>query len=392
MNPPDAQTTAPPTALVRLTCIVPRPLGRRIIERLQEGRFRELLVEPGRAGLLVMRRSRLPFLAGPKLDSYEVDMVRCVVRHDDAEAILAAVVVAGGLHEPGRGTVYAEPIEGYGFPACPASAGDAEGEPQAKRDRHSAGADGPRRITHGLAAITCILSAPGAGDALARVALELGVCVPVVTIGEGTGMRDRLGLLRITIPPGKEVVHLVAPSHDAEGILRMLVEAGRLNRPGMGFSYIRPLTAGVLDTRLRIGRQRAAASIEQIIAAIDDLHGGTTWRRRYLDTELLRSLDRRALGRDFCELVVTSDEGTTDIVTRTAVSAGATGATTTTVRRVAPRGSDTAAAAERSVIVVPVGRRDAVVRALRSTAVAIPPCSATLAAAPAPAVYSYSPP
>ena len=49
MSPPDAQTAAPPSGLARLTCIVPRPLGRRVTECLQEARFGELLIEPGRA-------------------------------------------------------------------------------------------------------------------------------------------------------------------------------------------------------------------------------------------------------------------------------------------------------------------------------------------------------
>jgi hypothetical protein len=50
-----------------------------------------------------------------------------------------------------------------------------------------------------LSGIGCILPR-GLGDPIARIALELGTCVPAITFGIGTGLRDRLGLLRIAIP------------------------------------------------------------------------------------------------------------------------------------------------------------------------------------------------
>ena len=52
-----------------------------------------------------------------------------------------------------------------------------------------------------LALLTFILSMKDAGDALVRVAISLGTGVPTITLGMGTGIRDRLGLLRITVLP-----------------------------------------------------------------------------------------------------------------------------------------------------------------------------------------------
>jgi hypothetical protein len=249
----------------------------------------------------------------------------------------------------------------------------------------------PAKVRRSLTAITCILSHPGAGNALARLALELGVCVPVISAGAGTGLRDRLGLLRVTIPREKEFVHLIAPAHDAEGILGMLVEAGQLNQPGRGFVYTRPVDLAVLNTRLRVGRQRTAASIEQIVAAIDDLSGGTGWRRRYPELELFQPPDRRTLSRELCELTLTNDEEHTDDFVQAAVAAGAAGATRAEVGRIDPGDDAVAAACERTVVVVPAARRHQVVQALLAVAARSAVVAGTLEIAAVLAAYSYAP-
>jgi hypothetical protein len=56
----------------------------------------------------------------------------------------------------------------------------------------------------------------GQAAALAEALLELGVCVPIVFFGEGMGLRDKLGLLRITIPREKEVIWFIVPRSDAD--------------------------------------------------------------------------------------------------------------------------------------------------------------------------------
>ncbi len=58
-----------------------------------------------------------------------------------------------------------------------------------------------------LKGITCIVQR-GEGDRIAKISLNTGASVPITTHGTGSGVRDKLGLLRITIPPEKELINL----------------------------------------------------------------------------------------------------------------------------------------------------------------------------------------
>jgi hypothetical protein len=163
--------------------------------------------------------------------------------------------------------------------------------------------------------------------------------VPVVGIGIGTGIRDRLGLLRVTISPEKELVYLMVPSHDADGLQRLLIEEGHLDRPGGGFLYQTPVSAGMVDPLIRIGRQEHAASIEQIIAAIDDLKKGTAWRKRFFGVE---SGFASESGSSFShrEISFFCHDGQGDAFVHAAMQAGAEGATVSRVRSMYLRDAD----------------------------------------------------
>jgi hypothetical protein len=128
------------------------------------------------------------------------------------------------------------------------------------------------------ALISCVVSR-GAGDSLAQAMLELGVCVPVIFFGTGVGIRDKLGLLRITIPVEKEILWLVVPRSDAELVEKTLIPRARLDVPGQGFLYNCFVHAPVVNLRIRKGKRIHAASMEQVIAALDEVHGSSDWRR-----------------------------------------------------------------------------------------------------------------
>ena len=74
-------------------------------------------------------------------------------------------------------------------------------------------------LLHKLSCVVCVLSDPGSGESLAKAALDLGICVPLVTFGTGNYMRDQLGLIRITISPEKEIVHRVILSLILPGMM-----------------------------------------------------------------------------------------------------------------------------------------------------------------------------
>ena len=128
------------------------------------------------------------------------------------------------------------------------------------------------------AIISCIVSR-GSGDYLAQAILELGVCVPVVFFGTGVGLRDRLGLLRITIPVEKEIIWFLVLRSDAELVEKTLISRARIDIPGKGFLYKSFVHAPVVNLRIRQGKRLHAASMEQVIAALDEARGSSDWRR-----------------------------------------------------------------------------------------------------------------
>jgi len=128
------------------------------------------------------------------------------------------------------------------------------------------------------ALISCIVPR-GQAAALAEAVLELGICVPVVFFGEGMGLRDKLGLFRITIPKEKEVIWFIVPHSDADLVEKTLIPRARLDIPGRGFLYKLSVYAPVLNLRIRIGKRSHAATMEQVIAALDEVRGSSDWRR-----------------------------------------------------------------------------------------------------------------
>jgi len=131
----------------------------------------------------------------------------------------------------------------------------------------------------GLTGIFCILQR-GLGEPISKIILENGIGVPTITYGTGTGLRDKLGLLKITLPREKDILKIVVNSSDAEHVMNFIIEAGRLESPGRGFIYEYPVKNGFINTRTSMDGVRHAANIDQIIAALDKLNGGVDWRKR----------------------------------------------------------------------------------------------------------------
>ncbi len=174
--------------------------------------------------------------------------------------------------------------------------------------------------------------------------------------------------MHITIPPEKEVVRLLIPEYDSGSIMQLLIEGMRLNRPGSGYIYGAPVNAGLLDTRLTIGFQKSAASMEQIIAAIDQLKSGTAWRKRFADIEPDRINAAHRLMADGREITVNCLEGGLAGLVAAAMEAGAGGATTFRLRRLLASDDDSASAARESAVInVPAPISGQVIQAILDT-------------------------
>ncbi|MDF7808220.1 hypothetical protein P4E94_12275 [Pontiellaceae bacterium B12219] len=362
--------------VARITCIVHQQLSGEVTNCLRTLGVQSVLVESARC---VRQRMRARFSGLPgllvNLTDDPMEIFRTTVPRASAERVVRALAATADLHTPGHGSIYAQDLFEVARRCDPP-----EIQP---------GVDGDEIVLRDMTLLTGILSMAGSGDALAGIALKLGAAVPVISLGSGTGIRDRLGLLRITIPPEKELVHLMVPTHDAAGLQRLLIEEGRFDRPGGGFLYQTPIRAGVVDPLMRIGRQEHAASIEQVIAAIDDLKKGTAWRKRFLGLEPGIDSARR-LVRNHREIGFICTEGQTAAFVYAAMCAGAAGATTARLRRLCFKDTDDGVAAcERGILCVPAAMASAVVDALCQVAVSCGDPVFRLQLIDAPIVFSH---
>ncbi|MDF3128372.1 hypothetical protein P0Y35_04115 [Kiritimatiellaeota bacterium B1221] len=351
---------APPTAndVTRITCAVHPHLGTLVTESLLSLGAHTVLVENARS---VRQRvhPRAWGLPGQKVElaNSPIELFRTTVPRSSAVQVVETLNQTLELQTPGRGSIYAQDISEYSQLNPPVIKEITSGETTAFRD---------------YTLINGILSKVGGCERLTESALRLGACVPIVTRGFGTGLRDQLGLLRITIPPEKEIVQLMVPSHDASAIQRMLIENARMDRSGGGFLYQTPISFGVVDPLLRIGQQEHAASMEQLIAVIDEMKKGTGWRKRFEAPEDRKRDARFVTHRKYSEITLVCSEGKANDFVLAAMEAGAGGATTERVRCLSASDLEGGVGArERGVICVPTSIRDKVVQVLRDMSQAL---------------------
>jgi len=91
-----------------------------------------------------------------------------------------------------------------------------------------------------VALITCIVQ-KGAGDALIEASREAGAQGATVYYARGSGVRERLGVLGLTVEAEKEIINIVVSTDQVDRIVETLYLRGHLDTPGMGFIYVAPL-------------------------------------------------------------------------------------------------------------------------------------------------------
>ena len=249
------------------------------------------------------------------------------------------------LNVPGRGNLYAEDvwIPGSVLPLPRSSLSVPESSPQVF-------------VSH-LMGIRCI-SQKGEGNRVAEIGLRTGTAVPAITYGTGTGLRNRLGLWRILIPAEKEITHLVVDENQVDTVMDMMIRAGGLDQPGKGFICCYPVRMGVLNTRFSTGSSGQAASIEQIVSAIDGMTGSTQWRKKTLSPggEFLSS--RRFL-TGLVNFSMICNEGFGTLLTEKAMEAGAGGSTLSLMRHMELDTPHAGVSPAREVSVMTIGESQA---------------------------------
>lgn len=91
-----------------------------------------------------------------------------------------------------------------------------------------------------IALITCIVQR-GLGDTLVQAAREAGAQGATVHFARGMGVRERLGILGVSVEMEKEVIDIVVSKEQVERVFERMYLAGNLDTPGMGIMYITPL-------------------------------------------------------------------------------------------------------------------------------------------------------
>ncbi len=300
--------------VVKITCTVHRALSKTVSDVLaslgipevysMKGKYLSLKEKPGPLGLGVKTA----------VAEDQVDIFRFYVRPEHEAAAAGKLIEAADLGIPGRGSIYAEDVRVF------------RNKPSSSAFNIPAGLTERTIPGKNNFSVLCCIVQRGEGLPLARAVLEMGLCVPVISFGRGMGLRDKLGLLRITIPVDKELIFFTVPEQDAELTAEVLIGKARLSLPGKGFIYQYPVRGWVVNTRVLQGKRKHVASMEQVIAALDTLHGSTDWRRRSVQTRR-RSSKGTEPDAGLINLSIISDEGLTGDFVRAAMDAGAGGAT-----------------------------------------------------------------
>ena len=88
--------------------------------------------------------------------------------------------------------------------------------------------------------ITCIVQR-GYGDEIVQAAQHAGSQGATIYFARGTGVRERLGVLRVAVETEKEVIDIVVASDQVDRVFERVFVAGKLDRPGRGIIYVTPL-------------------------------------------------------------------------------------------------------------------------------------------------------
>lgn len=248
-----------------VTAILPRHSSSEVADFILDSPCRRLVAFAAR-GTLIRNRWYQAFL--PSL-SPEQEVFSFLVPQEDEEVLMGQIVALGQLRLAGSGAVFAVKAERAVFSSgCPLWQNGALSYPRASS---------ALQLGRSLVGIFCIAQAKAA-ESIARAAVRSGAHGPSIFYCEGRGLRDRLGVLRFTQNPDKEFIQVIVDEFDAEPVFEAMVRAGNLDQPGRGFIYQMPIAKGVVNLATVTASSGQAASMQQVIHAIDEIRGGADWR------------------------------------------------------------------------------------------------------------------
>lgn len=296
----------------KISIVINKAFSGRLIEFLHEEGMDKLFVESGRSSILGKGRGILGVGKAEKLIYDPAEIVSVFIDSKLETALMSLITREFELSTPGRGAIFSADVS---IPM--------KHEDYVIYDALKSMPDKQCHFFDELIGLACIVQR-GEGDAVAKIALNAGASVPYTSYGTGTGVRDKLGLLRITIPAEKEIINLVMSKYDVDQVLEMYISEAKLDEPGRGIAYIYPIKRGLMNTRISLSKDGQAASMEQIISAIDSIKGGIEWRKAGVEDA---GLSKRNFLTQLCEIGLICVEGEAQKLSMIAMENGAGGAT-----------------------------------------------------------------
>ena len=85
--------------------------------------------------------------------------------------------------------------------------------------------------------ITCVIQKDLAGSVL-EAAKNVGAQGATISYAQGTGVRERMGLMGVTIDEQKEVIRIIVSEEQSDIVFETIYLAGQLDKPGRGIMYM----------------------------------------------------------------------------------------------------------------------------------------------------------
>ncbi len=248
----------------RLVAILPRNNTAEVVEAVFTETNSHAMIFPAR-GTLVRERWYQKFL--PVISPEQEHMVM-LLPNDKLEEVIYRIIEVSKLRKNGAGAIMATPCThfscGDGYALWPSDlADDAPQEPATEEAN--------------LWAINYIAQ-PEQSDQICKAAIDAGAHGPSINFCEGKGQRSQISLLRVTSEKTKEAMTVIADSIDVDGIYESMAEAAQPTLPGRGIMYKEPVSKGLVNLPGIFHHAKNAASMQQIVRAIDSLTGSKEWR------------------------------------------------------------------------------------------------------------------
>ena len=85
--------------------------------------------------------------------------------------------------------------------------------------------------------ITCVVES-GLADKIVDAATNVGAQGATINYARGSGIRDRMGLLGVTIDEQKEIIRIIVSKEQSNRIFEAMYLAGNLDTPGKGIMWM----------------------------------------------------------------------------------------------------------------------------------------------------------